>query len=491
MAEDDIRFDVVVVGAGNAALCAALAARDAGAQVVVLEKASASEQGGNCPYTGGGFRFIHDGIEDIRWLVPELPHEDASRLKMAPYTADDFRRHLLTVTRGEVDKDLMEVLIARSRPTVEWMHSKGVRWELPAGHGARSGAPSTVPSAVGLAAWHSGKGLVEMLTAAARRGGVDILYETKMLRLVQDPDGGVVGVLVQDADGVHEVRSDGVVLACGGFEANPDMRAKYLSRPWKRAKVRGSRHNTGDGHRAAMEAGALSAGQWTGCHCTPIDVDAPDTGDLAVTDRTPRRSYPLGIMVNRGGRRFVDEGDGYAEQSFVKVGKAILEQEGGIAFQIFDGRAVPFLEARYGSARSVQADTVPDLADRLGVDGDSLADTVEVFNAQAHEAEYAPGELDGRSTATLDPPKSNWAIRIETPPFMSFTVTGGITYTYGGLAIDRQARVLDMQSKPIAGLFAAGEIVGGIFYHNSLRAAGLMHGAVFGRLAGRNAARRA
>ena len=489
MGQDELHYDVIVVGAGNAALCAALSARDHGASVVVLEKAPASAQGGNCPYTGGGFRFLHDGIEDLRDLVEDMTDADVARISMAPYTADDFRRHLLAVTHGDTAPDLMDTLISQSRPTVDWMHSKGVRWELPSGSRPSTGAPSVIPNSVGLAAWRSGPGLVDMLTRAARRSGIDILYETKMLRLLEDHRGGVSGVAARDRDGIHEIRAGGVVLACGGFEANPEMRVKYLGGGWERAKVRGTRFNTGDGHRAALDVGAKARGQWTGCHATPIDIEAPKTGELEVTDRMPRRSYPLGIMVNLSGRRFVDEGEGFAEQTFVKVGTRILEQERGLAFQIFDARARPMLEPRYGVATAVEADDLGTLAEGLGVHAAAFRGTVEAFNAEAQDAEYTPRTLDGRATKSLDPPKSNWAIRIDTPPFVAFTVTGGITYTYGGLSIASDAQVLDLEDGPIPGLFAAGEIVGGIFYHNSLRAAGLMHGAVFGRLAGAGAAK--
>ena len=489
MEQSQPAYDVVVVGAGNAALCAALSAREQGTRVVVLEKAPPSAQGGNCPYTGGGFRFVHEGIEDIRSLVPDLANEQAARMNMAPYTAADFHNHLLAVTCGETDRELMGVLVSQSRPTVEWMHSKGVEWELPSTSRPSAGVPSVIPNSVGLSAWRSGPGLVQMLTTAARRNGIDILYETGMLRLLQDSRGHVRGVVAQDADGVHEIPCRGVVLACGGFEANPEMRAKYLGEGWQRARVRGSMYNTGDGHRAALDAGAKRVGQWTGCHATPVDVNAPATGDLETTDRMPRRSYPLGITVNLQGRRFLDEGEGFAEQTFTQVGRLILEQEEGIAFQIFDSKASALLEPRYGVAEYTEADSIHELAERLHVAPVVLEETVDSFNVEAHHGEYNPSQLDGRSTGTLDPPKSNWAIKIDAPPFVAFTVTGAITYTYGGLKIDAQAQVLSMEDKPIPGLFAAGEIVGGIFYHNSLKAAGLMHGSVFGRLAGANAAK--
>ena len=213
----DLDCDVVIVGAGNAALCAALAARDRGARVIVLEKAPEAEQGGNCPFTGGGFRFTHEGFADLRGLLDDQSEDDAARVSMAPYTADDFRDHLLEVTRGDADGELMEVLVSQSRPTVEWMHARGVKWELPAARREGPGAPSVVPNSVGLSAYRSGPGLVRMLTTAARRAGIDILYETKMLSLLRAPHGPVRGLMCRDADGDHRVDVGSVVLACGGF----------------------------------------------------------------------------------------------------------------------------------------------------------------------------------------------------------------------------------------------------------------------------------
>ena len=225
-----------------------------------------------------------------------------------------------------------------------------------------------------------------------------------------------------------------------------------------------------------------------GANATPIDVDAPVTGDLQVTDIMPRRSYPIGITVNSDGRRFVDEGACFAEQTFVDMGHAILQQDDGVAYQVFDSRAQAHLEGRYSSSRRVEASTISGLAEKLGIDAEGLENTVDGFNATAYDAEYEPRTLDGRSTSDLDTPKSNWAIKLDRPPFFAYTVTGGITYTYGGLKIDTGARVLDTSDEPIPGLYAAGIIVGGIFVHGSLRAAGLMHGAVYGRIAGTAAA---
>ena len=485
-----LSWDVVVVGAGNAALCAALSAREQGARVLVMEKATRSGQSGNCPFTGGGFRFAHNGARDLQRLVSDPPQGGLTKQDVAPYSAQDFRRQLREVTRGETYPDLMETLISKSLPTIEWMGSVGVEWVLP-DRPSSERAASTIPSSVGLSARDGGPGLLRMLTASARHHGIEILYETEMVRLLRHPGGPVTGVVVRDADGEHEVDSRSVVLACGGFEASAEMRAEHLGSGWERARVRGSAYNTGDGHRAALDVGAGSAGEWSGCHATPVDVDAPATGVLELTSSMTRRSYPLGITVNRQGRRFADEGVGFAEQTFVEMGRAILEQEGGVAYQLFDSGAARLLDPVYGSAEPVRAPSISELAHRLDIDSLALEAAVDSYNHQAHEGDYGPRLLDGFSTSDLEPRKSNWAIKIDSPPYVAFAVTGGITYTYGGVRISPRAEVLDKVGAPIPGLFAAGEIVGGIFFHNSLRGAGLMHGSVFGRLAGAGAARSA
>ena len=484
MTEDSgLYFDVIVVGGGNAAMCAALSAREKGARVLLMEKASPGERGGNCPYTGGGFRFTHNGAEDLRPLLADASVLVGLEDSISPYTASDYRREMLEKTAGRTDADLLETLIAQSYPTVRWMREQGIEFEL-SGRGAR-----VMPGVrVGASAVGSGPGLIVMHYTAARRHGVEVVYETKMLSLLTDSSGSVKGVLAEDSEGVQEIRTGGVVLACGGFEASSEMRSEHLGRHWAQAKVRGSRHNTGDGHRAALQVGAKMAGQWTGYHGTPIDADAPATGSPDSVDRLPRRSYPFGVMVNVNGERFVDEGADFALNNFVEIGALILKQPQGIAYQVFDTKVESLLEERYGSAAVLSADTIEELAEGLGLDSTKFEETIGGFNGVVREGEFDPSRLDGKGTRCIEPPKSNWAQAIDTPPYSAYRVTGGITYTFGGLRIDTGARVLDEEERPIRGLYAAGEIVGGFFYFDSLRASGLMHGAVFGRIAGANAA---
>ena len=408
---------------------------------------------------------------------------------MSPYTNNEFKNHMLEVTKGNTDKNLMETIVAESRPTINWMTSKGVKWELPSSRISSSiNAPSTIPNSVGLSAYESGPGLIKMLTKSVNQNAITILYETEMTDLVQNKQKEIHAIVCKDSNGIHKINTKAVVLACGGFEANPEMREKHLGKGWENAKVRGSKFNTGDGHKLAIQLGAQPTGQWSGCHATPIDINAPATGDQGITERMPRRSYPLGITVNIHSERFIDEGEGFAEQTFVKMGSQILSQDKSIAFQIFDSKSFNLLEPRYNNSKPTISQNLNELAIKLKIPASKFIKTMTEFNKSASNRNYSPKKLDGISTNDLKIPKSNWGIKIDTPPFYAYCVTGGITYTYGGPKIDTKARVLDQNNEPIIGLYAAGEIVGGILFHNSLRGAGLMHGSVFGKIAGTNAA---
>jgi tricarballylate dehydrogenase len=287
-----------------------------------------------------------------------------------------------------------------------------------------------------------------------------------------------------------------VVLASGGFQANVAWRTRYLGPGWDLAKVRGTRFNTGDGIRMALDSGARAAGNWSGCHAVGWDRNAPEFGDREVGDGFQKHSYPFGIIVNADGRRFLDEGADFRNLTYARYGREVLAQPGQFAWQVFDAKVTGLLrdEYRIRQVTKVTADTIEDLARKLdGVDPVAFLDTVKRYNeAVRAEIPFNPNVKDGRDTEGVTPRKSNWANKIDTPPFEAYQITCGITFTFGGLAIEpRTANVLTEEGDPIPGLYACGELVGGLFYFNYPGGSGLTAGAVFGRLAGEGAAQAA
>ncbi len=485
-------FDVVVVGGGNAALCAALAARERGARVLLLEKAPLAERGGNSYFTAGGFRFAHAGLDDLRKdVIPDLTPAEAAAVEVPPYPEGQFYDDLLRLTEHCTDPELADLLVTASRPTVVWMRTHGVRWILMLGRQSyRVGAVHRFWGGLAVEAVGGGRGLVDVLYDRAARLGIEVRYETKATALRLDARGAIRGLEVRDREGFAGVAARAVVLASGGFEANPEWRTRYLGPGWELARVRGTRHNTGDGIRMALEIGAQPYGHWSGCHAVAWDANAPPFGDRRVGDLFQKHSYPLGIVVNVRGERFVDEGADYRNYTYARYGREILQQPLRLAFQLFDQKTVPLLreEYRIREVTRAEAATIEELARKLEIDPAGLARTVREFNAAVQPGEFNPAILDGKRTLGIVPPKSNWALPLDSPPYVGFAVTCGITFTFGGLRVNTRAEVLDTEDRPIPGLYAAGELVGGLFYHNYPGGAGLMAGAVFGRLAGSHAA---
>lgn len=486
------RADVVVVGAGNAGLSAALAARESGASVAVVESAPVHLRGGNSYFTGGLFRFAYRDAGEVLSLVPGVSDEERRSIDLGSYPQSEYYADVMRVTGGLSDPELVQTLVSQSYPTMRWMSRIGIGWVLAYGRQAfqRDGVfrfwGGLIVEAVG-----GGKGLSDRQFDLAERAGIDILYETRATALCTDRSGRVTGLQVRGPEGYSEVRAGAVVLACGGFEASSEMRARYLGPGWELARVRGTRFNTGDGIRMALDAGAQPYGHWSGCHAVAWDLNAPPFGDRNVADLFQKHSYPFGLIVNADGRRFVDEGADFRNYTYARYGREILSQPGRVAFQLFDQRTEHLLrdEYRIPQATVVRADTLHELADGLGIDRDGLLRTVEEFNAAVVPGSFDPTSLDGKRTKGIDPPKSNWALPLDSPPFLGYAVTCGITFTFGGVKIDGQARVLDTSDLPMPGLYAGGELVGGLFYENYPGGAGLMAGSVFGKIAGVNAAK--
>ena len=492
---ESLETDVCVVGAGNAAICAALAARERGAEVTILECAPVAERSGNTRFTAGAMRVAYDGVDDIVKLVPDLSEEERRITDFGTYTTDQFFDDIARLTQYRADPDMVEILVKRSLDTLLWMRSKGVRFVPMYGRQAfKVDGRFTFWGGLAVEAWGGGPGLVEMLFAAVDKHKIDVQYETSAVSLLHDDDG-VNGVRARRKGRALEVRARAVVLASGGFEANAEWRTRYLGPGWDLAKVRGSRFNTGDGIRMGLAVGASPCGNWSGCHAVGWERNAPEFGDLAVGDAFQKHSYPLGIMLNARGERFLDEGADFRNYTYAKYGRVILEQPGQFAWQLFDAKASPLLrdEYRIRQVTKVTADSLEDLVRRIDdVDRDRFVQTVREYNAAVMtDVPFNPNVKDGRGTRGLAIPKSNWANTIDEPPFEAYSVTCGITFTFGGLRITRNSEVLHNDGNVIPGLYAAGELVGGIFYFNYPGGSGLTAGAVFGRIAGTSAGARA
>lgn len=485
-------YEVVIVGAGNAALCAALSAAENGAKVLVLEKASIEERGGNSLFTAGGFRFVHDGIDDVcKDVLTDLSDAEVEQIVLPRLPAETYIADLEDVTEGQTDPMLADLLVSRSRETMVWMRSHGIRFIPMFGRQSyKVDGKHHFYGGVNIEAVGGGYGLVESLIKRCEKLGIEILYGTALRSLLQDDQGAIRGVKVKGPKGFREIATKAVVLACGGFEANPRMRAAYLGPGWESCRVRGTRHNTGDGIQAALDIGAQAFGGWSSCHAVQWDISAPQFGDRVVLDNFQKHSYPIGIVVNLDGKRFVDEGADFRNHTYAKYGREVMKQPQRAAVQIFDAKTIDMVrdEYRIKQVTKFTANTLEELADGLGINREGLAHTVREFNAACQAGTYNPAILDGVSTKGITPPKSNWALPIDKAPYTGFAVTCGITFTFGGLKINDHGQVQDTTENTIPGLYAAGELVGGIFWGNYLGGAGLMSGSVFGRLAGASAA---
>ena len=360
-------YDVIVLGGGNAALCAALSAREFGARVLVLERAPVEKRGGNSAFTGGGFRMVHHGADDIRKIVPDLTDEEVARSDFGEYTAEQYLDDLGRITQYYIDPDLAEIIVQQSTGTVHWMRERGIRFMPNYGRQAYNvGGRFKFFGGVVIYANGGGRGLIELQYKAAEKHGITVRYGVRATALLQGT-AGVEGVRAIVNGAREEIHAGAVVLACGGFEANREMRTRYLGPGWDMAKVRGTRYNTGDGISMALELGAQSYGQWSGCHSVAWERYAADFGDVESPHAGYRHSYPFGIMVNADGQRFVDEGADFRNYTYAKYGRVVLQQPGSFAWQVFDAQVKHLMRDEYKlrGATKVQADTLAALAEKM------------------------------------------------------------------------------------------------------------------------------
>lgn len=487
-------YDVIVVGAGSAGMEAAVAAAAHGAgRVLVLEKAPREEAGGNARLSHTGFRFPVSGREEVRQFLTE-PDPDLDRLVVEPYTAAELLADVERLSEGGADPVMARTLAEKANESVHWMRRAGVRWTL---NRPRPGPDGLLHVEKGMALQAGtgsggGRSQLEDWARIATGLGVEVRHEAAVVGLERgsaaDPR---LAVLVGDAvhpGGAQRLRAGGVVLAAGGFQASPQRRARHLGPAFADVVVRGSRHDTGEVLEAALALGAARAGEWTGANLTPVDAVA---GTVEAGNDANRYSYPYGITVNLRGERFFDEGEASHSYTYARCGWHLVAQPEGRGYQIFDATTYPLLKHyAYRYAHPVVADDVAELGRLLGLPAGALEHTVTQFNAAVDETvPFDPTCEDGRGTVGLAVPKSNWATRLQTPPFTAFPVTAGITFTYGGLRVDADARVLDEDGVPIDGLYASGDILG-IFARNYPSGSGQTRNVVFSLAAGRHLARR-
>lgn len=463
------QYDVVVLGTGLAGIAAALAAWEEGARVLVVEKAPPESAGGNTRFSGGGFR---------------IPRGD--------FTPDDFFEDLMIVTKGKGNEELLRHMTRRAKEDTDWLQTHGLRFgDQTKFHNVgprrvRAMWAEPVPFQIdGSTQIGSGNGVVQQLhpTLAEK---ADIVFDTKADRLLVDDMGRVTGVRTYNHErGFEEISAGAVVVATGGYQANQEMRSRYLGTEAAHWPVRGTRFNIGDGMRMAMDVGAAPVGNFADIHCAVIDARsrALECGETNVN------TYPYGIIVNSAGERFVDEGEDFRDRTYAKFGKSILAQQGGIAHVVFDSKLAGKVTCYVKEWGPTSAPTLAALAEAIGVDAAGLARTVEAYNGAIDRSiPFATQGKDGRTARGITPPKSNWALEIDTPPYYAYTVTGGVTFTLAGLKTNLRSEVISTEEHTIPGLYAAGEIQGDFFYYNYPGGSSLIRCSVYGREAGRNAA---
>jgi tricarballylate dehydrogenase len=456
-------YDVLVIGGGNAALSAAVTAREAGASVLLLEVAPKAMRGGNSRHTRN-FRAMH---------------EAPARVLTEAYAEDEYWNDLKRVTGGATDEGLARMTIRASAHLMPWMEECGVRFQ-PSLAGTLNLARTNAFFLGG------GKALVNAYFATAERLGVEILYHTEVRTLAFD-NGFVREVRAVSRGFPETVRARCVVAACGGFQANLDWMRQYWGDAVENFVIRGTPYAKGVVLRNLLDQGAMAVGDPTQFHAVALDARAPkfDGGIVTRLD-----SVPFSIVVNRYGARFYDEGEDVWPKRYAIWGRLIAGEPGQIAYSICDAKAFPlFLPSVFPA---IHADTIDGLAARLGLDPAALSATVAQYNAAVQPGRFDPSALDDCRTDGITPPKSHWARTIDQPPFYGYPLRPGITFTYLGLKVNEQARVITQDGKPSANLFAAGEIMAGnILGRGYLAGFGMTIGTVFGRIAGAEAARHA
>jgi tricarballylate dehydrogenase len=454
------KYDVLVAGGGNAALCAAIAARRAGASVLVLEAAPKFYRGGNTRHTRN-MRCAHDA---------------ATAILTGPYTEEEFFDDLMRVTGGQTDEELARLMIAQSKEILTWIVEQGVRWQPSLGGTLSLGRTNSFFLG-------GGRAMLNALYRTAEALGVEAQYDCEVVAL--DIEGGVFkSAVVKRPDGQVRVAAKALVAAAGGFESN----IEWLKEAWgpsaENFLIRGTPYNRGAVLKLLIDSGVEKIGDPTQCHAVAIDARAPkfDGGIITRLD-----CVVFGIVVNKHAKRFYDEGEDIWPKRYAIWGRLVAAQPDQIAHIIFDAPSLRlFMPSLFPP---IAADTIGELAGKLELPADALAETVASFNAAVRPGTFDDKILDTCRTEGVTPPKSHWARPLVTPPFYAYPVRPGVTFTYLGTRVNREARMLMADGTRAANMFAAGEIMAGNVLGRGYAAGmGMTIGSVFGRIAGREAA---
>ena len=463
MVDFNRKYDVLVIGGGNAALCAAISARRAGACVLVLEAAPKFYRGGNTRHTRN-MRCAHDAATDIL---------------TGPYTEDEFWEDLLRVTGGQTDEELARHMIAESKDILGWIVEQGVRWQPSLGGTLSLGRTNSFFLG-------GGRAMLNALYLTAEQLGVDIAYDAEVVDL-EIADGMFLSATVRREEGNDTATAATLVAAAGGFEANIEWLKRYWGEAADNFLIRGSPYNRGSVLKMLLDKGVQEIGDPTQCHAVAIDARAPKFDGGIITRHD---SVVFGIVVNKHAQRFYDEGEDIWPKRYAIWGRLVAAQPDQIAYIIFDASSRnSFMPTLFPP---IEADSIAGLASRLGLDPAALEKTVAGFNAAVRPSTFDHTILDDCRTEGLTPAKSHWARRIERAPYYAYPVRPGITFTYLGTRVNREARMLMKDGKPSVNMFAAGEIMAGNVLGRGYAAGiGMTIGSVFGRIAGREAAKNA
>lgn len=454
------KHDIVIVGCGMAGLAAGLRATELNRSVGILEKSPLNHRGGHTRFT-----------ESFR--IPTADIEVDAEFNVGDYSTSDFYSDIMDVTNYLADADLAERVATGAVKTFEWLTNMGIEWEYRAPH----------PGYTAGRVWLDGEEFISELIDRLDERDATVYYEAEARSLLRDDAGRVTGVEARVGGERTRFAGGAVVLAAGDYGSSKERRTRYFGPGYGNMKVRGSRYNTGEAVDAALDIGAKTDGEWGDAHMAIIDAESPDVeGGITRID-----GYQYGVMLNHEGERFVDEGEDSRAHTYAKFGRRIFEQPYHEAFIVVDSKTVDDV-AHMGPGRPITGDTIEMLLRRLDIERvDQAVETIEAFNDACDPGTYDPDSLDGNVTAEIDPPKSNWALPIDEPPFTGYPVTGGMTFAFGGVAITPEAEVLDTRDDPIPGLYAAGNATGGLFYENYPGGTGLTNAAVFGKIAAENA----